>query len=150
MKSFQFRLDTVLRLRQQQVETEQLKLHQLLAEQDQLKKCLELVAREREEAAHFVREHQAPGNRDLRALASYILGSQARAVTIQSALQNLNRALAEQKAVVVRAKQKEELMIKLREKRTREWMQEANRQMEAESQECWTASWQRARTEPRD
>jgi hypothetical protein len=70
-------------------------------------------------------------------------------LTIQSALQNLEKALAEQKAVVVRAKQKQELMTKLREKRAQEWMQEVNRQMEAESQECWTASWKRARMSPR-
>ena len=149
MKDFQFRLAAVLRLRQQQVEAEQRKLQQLLTEQDQLKKCLELVAREREEAAQYVREHQAPGNRDLRALASYILGSKARVVTIQTALQNLDRAVSEQKMLVMRARQKEELIVKLREKRVHEWLQEVNRQTEAEAQECWTATWKKTRTSSR-
>ncbi len=122
-----------------------MKLQQMRVDQSHLKKCLELVAQERQDAAQFVREHKAPENRDFRALASYILGSQARATAMQSALRKLDTAVAEQKSRVMSAEKKEKLLAKLREKRFQEWTHEVNQQVEADAQECWTTSWKKRR-----
>ncbi len=140
VKNFRFRLDSVLRLRKQQVDAERMRLQQIFGEREQLTRCLASAGRERAEAAEFVRDLSA-GTRDLRALASYIIGSQMQVATVQSALRELDRTLAEQKARVLRAEQNEKLLTTLREKRIREWTAGLNQQIETDAHECWIASW---------
>ena len=140
MKNFHFRLDSVLRLRAQQVEAEQMKLQQLLAERARLTKYLELAAQERAEAAQYV-QHLGAGTRDLRALASYIIGSQMQIARVRSSLRDLEQVISEQKARLIRAEQNEKLLATLREKRAHEWAQALNNQTETEAHECWIASW---------
>jgi len=119
-----------------------MKLQQLFAERAHLTKYLELAAQERAEAAQYV-QHLGPGNRDLRALASYIIGSQMQIASVRSSLRDLEQAISEQKARLIRAEQNEKLLATLREKRAHEWAQALNNQTETEAHECWIASWNR-------
>lgn len=143
MKAFSFRLQAALRLRTQELEVEQMKLQQILAQQARLKHELEAVAREREAAAHAVQADNAPSYSDLRALASYIIGTQAETIRLQSALADTAKAIARQTAVVIRAERNAKLLDKLRQKRAAEWAYEANRELENDSFECWISSWNR-------
>lgn len=143
VKAFSFRLEAALRLRTQELEVEQMKLQQLLAQQARLQHELEAVGREREAAAKAVQADNAPSYSDLRALASYIIGAQAQSIRLQSAMTDTAKAIAKQTAVVIRAEQGLKLLDKLRQKRASEWAYEVNRELENDSFECWISSWNR-------
>lgn len=143
VKAFSFRLEAALRLRTQELEVEQMKLQQLLAQQARLQHELEAVGRERKAAAEAVQAANAPSYSDLRALASYIIGAQAQSIRLQSAMTDTAKAIAKQTAVVIRAEQGLKLLDKLRQKRASEWAYEVNRELENDSFECWISSWNR-------
>ena len=144
MRKFKFELESVLRLRRQQLQLEESKLHVLLAERRRLAEVRVALDKERAEAAAYIHTIQSPGSNDMRALASHKLGLQAREKTLAASVGANESAIALQTSAVLRAKRHEKLLAKLRARRLTEWMKEADRASEAEIQEAWTALWNRS------
>ena len=139
MTKFQFRLASVLRLRQMELRMERQKLDQLLAERARLERSLASVAEERAEAHAFVRAHPA-GTTELRALSAFLLGSDARAAALRQSIQRQEEAIDGQRARVLVADRNERLLLKLRDKKLAAWRAEHDRELETLAQESWLST----------
>ncbi len=140
MKRLEFRLETVLRLRQVQLETEQAKLHRLLAEQQRISASLENVLAERGEAKAFVCNLTQVESAELRIMSSFLLGLEARAGTFRRHLEENARSIQEQRPRVMQADRSVRLLTKLREKKVDEWKHEVDREIEMTAQEAWSSA----------
>jgi flagellar export protein FliJ len=139
MQKFNFRLESVLRLRSLRLTTERDKLGQLLAETVRFEREIEALAAERVAAIAFVQNEPGAGNTEVRALAAYLLGYKGRLVQLQRALETARRRVAEQRQLVIVADRDERLLVKLRAKQRADWQTAADHEMEITAQECWNA-----------
>lgn len=146
MRKFTFHLDGVLRLRTQQHQAEETKLHALLAERQRLTAVRAALATEgAEAAAYIIHTIRSPGSGDLRALASHRLGLQAQEKTLAASVEANERAIVQQTDVVLRVRRNEKLLTKLRDRQFADWTREVDRATEADIQEAWTALWNRSK-----
>ncbi len=144
MRKFVFELDSVLRLRRQQLQLEESKLRALLAERQRLAQVRVALETEAAEASAYVHAFSSPSVGELRALASHKLGLQAREKTLAASVEANEHAIRVQTNTVIAAKRNEKLLAKLRNRRLAEWIREVDRVTEAEIQEAWTALWNRS------
>ena len=140
MKNFRFRLEAALRLREIQYESERLKLHQLLADEQRLTSSLESLAVERREASAFIQNLDNPANRDFRALSSFLLGTATRASTLREEIIKRKSLITEQRQRVRRAERNVRLLQKLREKQLRDWTIAVDKKIERDAQDSWIAT----------
>ena len=139
MKKFEFRLDSVLRWRDTQLQLERGKLNALLSEEAKLRDSLETLASERRSALQCLAKEQL-FSLDLRSLSSYLVGAEARATMLQEQIRNRSQSVAEQRDRVVHAERNVKLLLKLREKRQLEWKTGVEREIEANAEESWLAA----------
>jgi flagellar export protein FliJ len=140
MKSFQFRLAAALRLREAQAQIEQTKLAQLLAEEQKIKNFLEALQEERRNELGRLHGAKEVSALELRSLSSFLVGLESRTLDLQNALAKQSRIVQEQRLRVLRAQRNVRLLVKLREKKLREWTLEAEREIENIAQDAWLAS----------
>src|SRR3954470_18404764 len=138
MKKFEFRLDSVLRWRDMQLQVERGKLSALLAEEANLKHNLENLRDERRSALQCLANEQL-FSLDLRSLSSYLVGAEARATALQDQIRNRRQLVLEQRERVVQAEGNVKLLQKLRDKRQAEWKAGLEREIEANAEESWLA-----------
>ena len=139
MKKFEFRLDSVLRWRDTQLQLERGKLNALLSDETKLRDSLETLASERRSALQCLAKEQL-FSLDLRSLSSYLVGAEARATMLQEQIRNRSQSVAEQRDRVVHAERNVKLLLKLREKRQLEWKTGVEREIEANAEESWLAA----------
>jgi len=139
MKKFEFRLDSVLRWRDTQLQLERGKLNALLSDEAKLRDSLETLASERRSALQCLAKEQL-FSLDLRSLSSYLVGAEARATMLQEQIRNRSQSVAEQRDRVVHAERNVKLLLKLREKRQLEWKTGVEREIEANAEESWLAA----------
>lgn len=149
MKRFEFRLDTVLRLRELQLERERAKLQQLVGEQQRLESDLEAIQRERQQAKSFVYEQGNLENAELRTMSAFLLGMDARTGVVRGRLEETARSVEQQRKVAIAAERKVRLLERLRERKLEVWKQETNREIERVAQEAWLAGRHLRRAESR-
>lgn len=149
MKRFEFRLDTVLRLRELQLERARAKLQQLVGEQQRLESDLEAIQRERQQAKSFVYEQGNLENAELRTMSAFLLGMDARAGVVRGRLEETARSVELQRKVAIAAERKVRLLERLRERKLEVWKQETNREIERVAQEAWLAGRHLRRAESR-
>lgn len=137
MKTFHFSLGAAFKLRESQLQVERTKLQKLFGEEQTIKQAVDTLAADRREAAAFVHGSASVNATDLRALATFSVGADARTVVLREQLRRQARSIQEQKARVVQAERKVKLLTKLREKKLAAWTQEANREIEVAAQESW-------------
>ena len=140
MKSFQFRLAGALRLRETQARIEETKLAQLLAEEKKIKNFLTALQEERRSELSRLHGATEVSALELRSLSSFLVGLESRTLDLQNALAKQSRIVQEQRLRVLRAQRNVRLLIKLREKKLREWTAEAEREIENIAQDAWLAS----------
>ncbi len=140
MKRFEFRLDAVLRLREVQLESEQVKLQQLLAEEQRLTAALEAIESERNGAKTFICKFDGLGSAELRAMSSFLLGMEARSGTLRTRVKEMSRPIQEQRESVLKAERNARLVVKLRERKMEEWKRESDREIETVAQESWQSA----------
>ncbi|MGH9581583.1 MAG: flagellar export protein FliJ [Bryobacteraceae bacterium] len=146
MKQFQFRLDSVLRLREVRLEAERRILRQIVAEQQRLGLELERLGRERANAGHFLQ--QAPGGIgavELRAFSGFLLGLRARGTAIHERMETAAKVAVEQQQRVLAAERDARLLAKMRERKLAEWRRELDRELETVAQEAWNSAHFRER-----
>lgn len=139
MKRFEFRLDSVLRLRELQLERERAELQRLVGEQRRLESDLEAIRRERQQAKSFVYEQGNLENAELRTMSAFLLGLDARTGVIRGRLEEIARSVEQQRQVAIAAERKVRLLEKLRERKLEAWKHETNREIESVAQEAWLA-----------
>lgn len=140
MKKFEFRLASVLRLRETELSIEKNKLQQLFAERAKLEKNLASINRERQESAAWLQQTSSPTSADLRALSAFLLGSKAREATLQQAIESCNADIAEQQQRALRAERNNKLLLKLKSKKRAEWQREFDHELEIVAQEAWQSA----------
>jgi flagellar export protein FliJ len=140
VKKFEFRLASVLRLRETQLTIEKNRLQQLFAERAKLEKNLKSIADERKESAEWIQGMAAPTSGDLRALSAFLLGSKAREATLQQAIESCDGDIAEQRQRTLLAERNQKLLLNLKTKRRSEWQQEFDKELEAVAQEAWQSA----------
>lgn len=143
MRKFAFRLESILRLRTRRREEEENRLFKLFEHRERLKREAAAMQRERSEAVRFVSEGAPANVTDLRALAGYSLGWQARAVNLRGSIEQNERSIQEQSRRVLIAQQQEKVLTKLRDKQFEEWRQEVERRTQADGEEAWILLWGR-------
>ncbi len=137
MTKFAFRLDAALRLRHLAVETEFNRLQELTEQRNRIVKSLSSVGEERAEASTFVQQAENPQSNDLRALSLFTLGLNARTKTLKQALARNEGSIAEQNIRLMKARQDERSLSKLRQRRLAEWKLAEERVIENTAQELW-------------
>jgi flagellar export protein FliJ len=140
MQKFSFRLTSVLRFREMQLALEREKLRRLLNEAVRLERSLASLAQERQEALIFVQNDPEASHTELRALSAFVLGSEARAITLREDLHRIQNLIADQRQRVIAADRNERLLLKLKEKKFGEWRRQNDLELEAVAQECWAAT----------
>ncbi len=140
MKRFEFRLETVLRLRERQLEAEQVKLEQLICEERRIASALDAVGTERQQAKAFLCSRTGLEGVELRNISSFLLGMDAQAGVLRERRAGINRSIEEQRQHVIQAERNARLLTKLRDRKLQEWRQEADRELESIAQESWAAA----------
>lgn len=140
MTRFQFRLQSVLRWRQAQLDAERAKLEQLVAEQRKVNAAVEALRNERAQAKAFLSGKSDLQGVELRLVSSFLLGVEARAAKLRDHLRAITQSVEAQRKQVARADRNVRLLNKLREKKLEEWKQEADREIETLAQESWMAA----------
>ncbi len=140
MKRFEFRLASVLRLRQVQLEAERAKLQELVGERQRLVRELEAAATERRAAKEAVYSLTNLDNAELRTMSAFLLGVDARSAKTRVRLDEMARFIEERRQYVIRAERKVRLLEKLREGKRAEWKHEADLEIETAAQEAWLSA----------
>lgn len=139
MTKFQFRLASVLRLREMQLAAEDDKLHMILNELAQQQRALAAMGTERAAAITFVQNQTGTGNAELRALSAFLLGTGVRAATLRDKIVRTQAIAEEQRQRVTVAQRNERLLLKLKEKKLALWQLQNDRELQVVAQEAWTA-----------
>jgi len=140
VKRFEFRLASVLRLRETQLEIEKNKLQRLFQERRKLEKILSSLAEERTASELWIQNMASPGSADLRALSAFLLGSKSREASLQHSLQSCNEDIAEQRQRTLLAERNLKLLLNLRNKQKSGWQSEFDKELEAIAQEAWQSA----------
>jgi len=139
MKKFNFRLDSVLRLRQLELGVEKEKLQRILTEITRFERTLAALAGERSAAQDFVQKQASAGSTELRSLSAFLMGVDTRATTLRTNIERGRKLFEEQRQRVITVERSERLLLKLKDKRLVEWQLEGDRELEALAQEAWNA-----------
>jgi flagellar biosynthesis chaperone FliJ len=140
MTSFKFRLESALRLRHLQVETETAKLTELNRQLHQLRQSIAAAQEERKQACAFVQGRPTIQSADLRALSPFTLGVEARLNSLKEALGKMEQRVHDQQLVLRKAEQNESALKKLRLRRLSDWRVRFDRETETTAQELWLYS----------
>ena len=142
MKRFHFPLESVQNLRLRQLETEEAKLGPIYRELEAMEQAdaqikQELVAEQARvsDPAIILRSF------DLTVLDQFREFAVRRAVQLQWQKQNCQKRIQEQLVRIREAKQKHELLEKLREKELAEWNKSLNKELDALADEVFIAKW---------
>jgi flagellar protein FliJ len=148
MKKFHFSLDGALRLRRVGLRSAEVKLKELIAQEQRIRRSIQAIAVERRDANAYIEQH--PGDIPaLRALPPYLLGLEMRRANLNKSLETVAGSVRHQQAIVAEFERVVKLLEKLRQRRVAEWQKEMDREIEALAQESWLAAHADTR-KPRD
>lgn len=140
MKKFEFRLASVLRLRETQLKMEKNRLQQLFAERAKLENMLRAITEERKESSSWIQGIPSPSSGDLRALSAFLLGSKVRETAMVQAAASCDADIAEQRRNTLLAERNRKLLLNLKDRRRVEWQQEFDKELEAVAQDAWQSA----------
>ncbi len=140
MKKFEFRLASVLRLRETQLEVEKNRLHHLFSERNRMAENLRAIGQERTESEQWIQQMASPTSAELRSLSAFLLGSKAREATLQHSIRRCDEEIAEQRRRTLAAERNQKLLVNLRAGQKSAWQQEFDKEIEAVAQEAWQSA----------
>jgi flagellar export protein FliJ len=143
MKKFEFRLASVLRLRQTQLDAEKTKLQKLHAERTRLENALAAIDAQRSSSLEWVKTSALVESNDVRALSAFLAGAGARKESLRQAIAGCDKDIEEQRLRVLAAERNHKLLEKLKERKFSAWQAEFNRELEIIAQEAWQAAARR-------
>jgi len=140
MKKFEFHLESALRLRNTQLQAEQLKLQRLIAEEQRLRNSLLALTTEQNAARTAFHTSASVAAADLRALSSFLVGMELASARLAEQIAAKQRVVEEQRSHVIAAERNVKLLEKLKGQRFAEWNHELDLQLETLAQEAWTSA----------
>ena len=143
MKSFEFQLQKALEWRQAQLELEEVKFKQHLAEVASLDSARAALRAAGSHAEVQVRGWQPVAGRDVTALGGYRLRVQEQEQEIAGRRAQRQTALEKQQAAMLEARRRCRLLERLKERRQNEWQKAGNRELEELAAESFLAAWVR-------
>ena len=143
MAHFSFSLAKVLNWRTTVVAREEATLTQLLSECQRVASELQALAGEYQQEWHQVTGQTALTPAALAPLAWYREGVISRRHLLLAEQAELGRRVQEQQRRVAAAKQAEELLVRVKERRLAVWQTEQHRQLEELAAESFSAKWVR-------
>lgn len=139
MKKFTFSLEPVLSWRGRQYESEQQKLQQLVAKQEQVLRLCENVARELLAAPQSQEKHFEAA--DLHQMAVYKRHLRGVEQDLQKQLEDCSRKIAEQRGRCLQARRDHQMLEKLKAAKHAVWKQASDREIESMAEESYLAAW---------
>ena len=139
MKRFQFTLETVLRWRQDQLRTEELKLERLHLERGAHLKALAGIENSRRQEETAVLASPSVGGTDLVALDAYRTRARASIERVRKALADCAARIEAQQGVLIEARRRCRLLEKLRSRRMEQWRRAFEAELEREASELHLA-----------
>ncbi len=143
MKRFQFPLDRVRRWRSEQASVEELKLGQLRDRLVALGEAKQRVALARTQSEQEVLGQPFIQADELRSLEDYRLHTRFQIRDIENQQRQCEQQIVAQRQRVIEARQKAELLERLKQKARDEWLAANNREEEALATELFLAKRQR-------
>ena len=143
MKEFRFRLERVMELRRTQLEIEEARYQQRLAELAALDRTRAEVEASGIRAEIQVREWNPVAGHELAALGKFRLHVKAREADLAVQRMASVRKMDEQRKIMLEARRRLRLLERLRGRYLAEWQAEANRELEELAGESYLARWSR-------
>jgi hypothetical protein len=143
MRSFQFRLETVLGWRRMHLELEETKLQRLFEELRQVDLAEDRLDTEKADADRAVLYSASVEAQDLAALDRHRLHVARVKERLRKERADCQRRITTQQQQVAKAERDVRLLEKLRERRLAEWQTAADREQETLASELFLASWHR-------
>lgn len=143
MRSFHFRLQRVLRLRETEAKSEEAKLEQARQVLHGYESALQALLRSADSSQRCAKEAKFVQSFALAALDRYEGQVKREQEQWRSRIAAQESAIAGQRQLVVAARRKVELLKKLRDAQAAEWQAEANRELEQTIADFSAAEWSR-------
>ena len=144
MKSFSFRLDRVMRLRETALRAEEEKLEQLRRRADRIEKDRDAAQQAFERTRDSVQGDNSLRGSDLRLLDFYRDRAARERVAFERQMAALAVEMERQNQAVVEARRALRLLERLRERRLAEWRAASDYELEALSADFSTSQWLRS------
>jgi len=142
---FQFRLQTVLEWREKQLELEESRFRQRMAEIADLDRARDSLLAAEREAEIELRQSASISGQDLMALTGYRRWVAARARKLAADRAEAQKRLAAQETAMLEARRRCRLLERLKERRLAEWEAARDRELDALASESYLAGWVRDR-----
>ncbi len=143
MTAFRFNLETALRWRRQQLETEEQALRRLTAERESTNQARQRLKADWRNAVVRLRQQGRTSGSDLADLAAFESSVLRRDQVLARQQAECESRLAKQWAVYSEVKKQTRLLERLREKRLGEWMRESEKQLEAVATDAFLSQFGR-------
>lgn len=129
MKPFQFRLASVVRIREMQLRAEEFKLAELTVQRSRLESSLTELQRSLDQSWSTQKARPAFSSSELIALQALEDHHKRQAVMIRQQLAAQEELICKQRAVLIEIRRNLRLFEKLKEERLTEWQADADREM---------------------
>lgn len=144
MKRFRFRLESVLKWRQLQLELEEEKLQERFTELRGLEQRAAALEAGKVEAERTVLGAKTVEAGELAALDAHRRWVAAQRERLARAVQDCQKRIEEQRGRVRKAEQNLKLLEKLKERRLVQWTAAVEKEYQALAEEVYLAQWQRS------
>jgi hypothetical protein len=143
MKTFQFRLASVVRIREMQLRVEEAKLEQLFSQKARIEAELENLQQSLAQSWNVSKTRPTLLRSDLSAMNALVEQSKRDGARFRTRLAAQEELISKQHSVVVEIRRNLRLLEKLKLKRQSEWQVEADRELAALVDDTINARWSR-------
>ncbi len=143
MKTFRFPLQKALELRALQLEMEEAKFQKTAAKLAQVDLERETLLAAKAAAEAQVRSSATVPGEDLAALGAFRRHAEVQEKRIAANRAQCEKAMQEQRSVMLEARRRLRLLERLKERRREEWNAEAAKELEEMASESYLAQWSR-------
>ncbi|HZT40525.1 MAG TPA: hypothetical protein VFA28_21725 [Bryobacteraceae bacterium] len=141
MKRFDFPLERVREWREKQAAAEEAKLERLLGELSAIEAASAELERERERNEQMIVRAEGVTALDLRALDGFRRYVKAERARIENLRADCQKRVAAQRAAILEARRRFQLLERLKQRRLYAWTADLNRELEANAAEAYLARW---------
>lgn len=141
MKRFDFPLERVREWREKQVAVEEAKLERLFRELEAITAARAELEAEQARNEQMVVQSAGVTASDLQALDGFRRYVKAERARIENLRADCNKRIEEQRAAILEARRRYELLARLKQRSLRLWTAEMNRELEANAAEAYLAKW---------
>ena len=141
MKRFDFPLERVREWREKQAAVEEAKLERLFGELSAIASARAELDAEQARNEQMVVQSAGVSASDLQALDGFRRYVKAERARIENLRADCDKRIDEQRAVILDARRRYELLGRLKQRSLRLWTAEMNRELEARAAEAYLAKW---------